>query len=187
MSKTITRILALALALSMVACLAACGGNTQTGSGSSNGEGSNFSADNAFDTDAFIASMPSELKGTTIKFLNWYDVDARAAEKANVEAFEAASGVNVEVLKVEWGKAYNDKLAGLVATGDAPDVIRMSAPKMAWMKALQPISNPGYDFSDKAWNDVVALAESGDIFEGKVTDAIKGGVLLSLDGFKVFV
>ncbi len=41
--------------------------------------------------------------------------------------------------------------------------------------------------SDKAWDAVVALGESGDIFEGKVTDAIKGGVLLSLDGFKVFV
>ena len=162
MSKTIKRILALALALSMVACLAACGGNTTTGSGSSNSEGSNFSADNAFDTDAFIASMPSELKGTTIKFLNWYDVDARAAEKANIEAFEAASGVNVEVLNVEWGKAYNDKLAGLVATGDAPDVIRMSAPKMAWMKALQPISNTGYDFSDKAWNEEVKRLYSVD-------------------------
>ena len=32
MSKTIKRILALALALSMVACLAAGGGNTATGS-----------------------------------------------------------------------------------------------------------------------------------------------------------
>ena len=87
MSKTIKRILALALALSMVACLAACGGNTTTGNGSSNSGGSNFSADNAFDTDAFIASMPSELKGTTIKFLNWYDVDARAAEKSKRRGF----------------------------------------------------------------------------------------------------
>ena len=149
------RVIALLLALCMVFALAACGGNGATDTGNEDGKGSGMSADDAFDTDAFIASMPAELKGTTIKFLNWYKVDDRAAEKANVEAFEAASGINVEVIDVEFGAAYNDKLAGLVATGDAPDVIRMSRPQMAWMKSLQPIVNTGYDFTDKAWNQDV--------------------------------
>ena len=149
------RVIALLLALCMVFSLAACGGSETGNNTSTDASGSAMKAEDAFDTDTFIASMPAELKGTTIKFLNWYKIDDRAAEKANVEAFEAASGINVEVIDVEYGKAYNDKLAGLVATGDAPDVIRMSEPQMAWMKALQPITNTGYDFSDKAWNDDV--------------------------------
>ena len=155
MSNSVKRIVALLLALCMVFSLAACGGNGATNIGNEDGKGSGMSADDAFDTDAFIATMPAELKGTTLKFLNWYKIDDRAAEKANVEAFEAATGINVEVIDVEYGAAYNDKLAGLVATGDAPDMIRMSVPKMAWMKSLQPIVNTGYDFSDKAWNDQV--------------------------------
>ena len=155
MSKSVKRILSLALVLCMVLCLAACGGNkTDTGTGSGTGD-AGMKAEDAFDTDAFIASMPAELKGTTVKFLNWYKIDDRAAEKANVEAFEAATGINVEVIDVEYGKAYNDKLAGLVATGDAPDVMRMYSPQMAWMKSLQPIVNTGYDFSDKSWNSAV--------------------------------
>lgn len=144
------RVFALVLALAMVLSLAACGGS---GNGDNSGQtsGNSFSADNAFDTDAFLASMPAELKGTTLTFLNWYDIEAREAEKNNIEAFEAATGINVEVIATEY-KQYTDKLAGLVATGDAPDVIRMSEPKAAWMKTLQPITNTGYDFADKAWN-----------------------------------
>ncbi len=153
MAKAFKRIFALLLALAMVLSLAACGGGTGNG-GSTNANGNGVSAADAFVTDAFIASMPAELRGTTVKFLNWYNPDDRAAEKANIEAFEAASGINVEVIAPEF-KQYTDKLAGLIATGDAPDVIRMSEPQAAWMKSLQPIANTGYDFSDKAWNSTV--------------------------------
>ncbi len=53
--KTIKRILALVLVLAMIACLAACGGNTQTGSANGNGGGgSSFSADNAFDSNPMV-------------------------------------------------------------------------------------------------------------------------------------
>ncbi len=107
-----------------------------------------------FDTDAFIASMPTKLNGSTITFLNWYDTDDRAAEKENIEAFEKATGINVNVIGTEYNM-YTDKLVSMVATGDAPDVIRMSEPRAAWMKYLQPIVNTGYDFEDKNWNKEV--------------------------------
>lgn len=152
MKKKITRVFSLLLAVAMVFSLAACGGNTTTGGTNNNEGGAGVTAADAFDTDAFIASMPSELKGTTIKFLNWYDPDDREHEKKVIEAFEAATGINVEVIVTEYGSDYNDKLSGLVATGDAPDVIRMSEAQSVWMKSLQPIVNTGYDFSDKAWN-----------------------------------
>ncbi len=110
--------------------------------------------ENAFDTEAFLNTMPENLKGTTITFLNWYHTDDRIAEKENIEAFEKKTGINVEIIAPEF-KLYTEKLAALVATGNSPDVIRMSKPKAAWMKTLQPIVNTGYDFSDKAWNSQV--------------------------------
>ena len=124
-----------------------------TSSGSGSGYAGQNLAENfpVFDTDAFIASMPAELKGTTITFLNWYSPEDRPAEKANIEAFEAASGINVNVVNADY-KQYTDKLVSMVATGDAPDVIRLSEPHAARMKYLQPIVNTGYDFSDEAWN-----------------------------------
>lgn len=146
------KFLALFLALCMVLSLAACGGNGNGNAGSVN---AGFSAEEAFDTDAFIASMPNELRGTTITFYNWYKVADRQAEYDNIKAFEAASGIKVNLIDAEYGKAYADTLAGLVATGDAPDVIRMSKPDVAWMKMLQPITNSGYDFSSPEWNNSV--------------------------------
>ena len=155
MAKKVKSLIALVLALAMVLSLAACGGAGNGAASGTGAGGTGFSTDDAFDTDAFIASMPGELKGTTIKFLNWYDIEARQAEWDNIKAFEAASGIKVDVIDVEYGAAYSDKLAGLVATGDAPDLIRMSSPKMTWMKTLQPIVNTGYDFSDDAWNGAI--------------------------------
>ncbi len=152
MAKIIKRTLAVMLSLALVFSLCACGSGSAGGSTNAGSAGN--AAAEAFDTDGFIASMPSELKGTTVTFLNWYNPDDRAAEKANIEAFEQASGINVEVIAPEY-KLYTDKLAGLVATGESPDVIRMSEPQAAWMKTLQPIVNTGYDFADEAWSEAV--------------------------------
>ena len=102
------------------------------------------------DSEAIINSMPAELKGTKIKFLNWYDPMQRE-EKAVIEAFEQKTGCDVEIIVKTYGPEYNAALASFVATGDSPDVIRMKAPTIANLKSLQPISATGFDFSDKAW------------------------------------
>ena len=158
------KIFALVLALCMVLSLAACGGG-QGGGANAGNVSAGFSAEDAFDTDAFIATIPKELEGTTVTFLNWYKVADRQAEYDNVKAFEAASGIKVNLIDAEYGKAYADKLAGLVATGDAPDVIRMSKPNISWMKMLQPITNSGYDFSAPEWNSSVKEMYSVDGYQ----------------------
>lgn len=155
MSKILKRTFALALALALVLSLAACGGNGGTNNGGAVGNNGASSAD-AFDTDAFIASIPSELKGTKIQFLNWYDPYDYGQEGEVIDAFEAATGIDVEVIVVEYGSQYNERLAGLVATGSSPDVYALDKPRAAYMKSAQPIVNAtGYDFSDKAWNTAV--------------------------------
>lgn len=160
MANSIRIIIAAVLALAMVLSLAACGGGSGSGSGTGNSGGGGVSSADAFDTDAFIASMPANLRGTTIDFLNWYDPMDRAHEKAVIEAFEATTGIDVNIIYAEYGTAYSDKLAGLVATGDAPDTFRMSVPKSVQMKSLQPIVNTGYDFSGPEWNNDVKEAYS---------------------------
>lgn len=155
MSKIVKRVLALALALSIVLTLAACGGN-KNGDDANKGTSGGISIEEAFDTDAFIATIPAELKGTTVKFLNWYDPYDFDQEGKVIDAFEQATGINVEVIDVEYGPRYSEKLAGLVASGDSPDLYAMDAPEMAFMKAAQPIAKAtGYDFADPAWNPAV--------------------------------
>ena len=155
MAKSIKRVLSIMLVLVLVLSLVACGGNADNDDNNAANVGSSgYKAEDAFDTDAFLAQMPEKLRGTTLTFMTWYDIENNKAEWDNILAFEQASGINVDVIAPEY-KQYNDKLAGLVATGDSPDVIRMSEPNMAWMKSLQPITNTGYDFSSKEWDPLV--------------------------------
>ena len=152
--KQIKKLLALALALALCFSLSACGDNGGNNAGT--GNSGEVSAETAFDTDAFIASMPNELKGTTIKFLNWYDPYEFGQEGQIIDAFKQASGINVEVIDVVYGATYAEKLASLVATGDSPDVYAMDLPKANFIKYAQPISKAtGYDFADGAWSETV--------------------------------
>ena len=41
--------------------------------------------------------------------------------------------------------------------------------------------------SDKNWDKIVAAAESGEILEGKIVEAVKGGVIINLESVKVFI
>lgn len=161
MSKILRRITALVLALAVVLTLAACGGGSQGGGTSIGGTGNAASVEDAFDSDAFIATVPDELKGTTLTYLSWYDPYQYAQEGKVIDAFEQASGINVDVIVANYGTEYNDKLAGLVATGDAPDVYQLDYPRTAYMKSAQPIvAATGYDFSDPAWSNAVKEAYS---------------------------
>ncbi|MEE1197745.1 MAG: ABC transporter substrate-binding protein [Acutalibacteraceae bacterium] len=142
---------ALLLVVAMLFTLGACKDkNGDKNDGTSGGQTIQLDAYD-LDSEAIINSMPAELKGTKIKFLNWYDPMQRE-EKAVIEAFEQKTGCDVEIIVKTYGPEYNAALASFVATGDSPDVIRMLSPKVANLKSLQPISVTGFDFSDKAWD-----------------------------------
>ena len=53
-------------------------------------------------------------------------------------------------------------------------------------KGVATLSKKRVD-SDKSWENIVALAESGETVEGKVVDAVKGGVVMMVAGYRVFV
>lgn len=156
------RIIALIITLSLALSLVACGGNGNGDGNSGQIVNNAISEADAFDTDAFIATMPASLRGTTIKYLNWYNPYDQGEEGKVIDAFEQATGINVEIINPGY-TLYEEKLAGLVATGDAPDVFALSQPSVNRLKYAQPIAKAtGYDFSDKGWNKVVANAYSVD-------------------------
>ncbi len=135
------RIFALVLALAMALSVAACGGNN--GDTPAGGNGS-------LDSDAILAQMPAELKGTKITFLNWYDPRTRE-EKPVIEAFEQKTGITVEIIEKNY-QEYVTELSALIQTGQAPDVIRMKEPNIGVLKTLAPLSATEFDFSGEAWD-----------------------------------
>ncbi len=53
-------------------------------------------------------------------------------------------------------------------------------------KGVATLSKKRVD-NDKSWENIVALAESAEAVEGKVVDAVKGGVVMIVAGYRVFV
>ena len=151
--RTVALLCVLAITVSLAACINNGGGNTNTGSGSgNNGEIDTLDMQEyILDSDAVLATMPEELKGTTIEFLSWYDPDEHE-EKDVIDAFEEKTGITVTYRVVEYSK-YVETVAGLLAVGETPDVMRVKSPTAATLKLTQPIKEAtGYDFSDKAWD-----------------------------------
>ena len=153
MSMFIKRTLALVAVLAIALSAAACGGSKDGGAsagGANLGEKNNVS-EFAIDSDAVLATMPEELKGTTIEFLNWYDPDARE-EKVVIDEFEQKTGITVTYRLVDYSK-YINTVSGLISVGETPDVMRVKKAEIGALKLLQPISEAtGFDFSDKAWD-----------------------------------
>ena len=75
------------------------------------------------------------------------------------------------------------KLGDIVKIGDEIEafVIRVSD-----VDGVAMLSKRRTD-SDKNWNNIVAAKESGEILEGKVIEAVKGGVIILIDSVRVFI
>ncbi len=76
-----------------------------------------------------------------------------------------------------------DKAEDVVAIGDELELIIM---KTNDQEGVISLSKRLFDAS-KGWNDIVAAKESGEILEGVVTQTIRGGVLVTTKGTRIFV
>lgn len=77
----------------------------------------------------------------------------------------------------------NANLKEMFAPGDEVEafVIRVNDAEGVATLSKKRVDN------DKAWLEIVALRESGDVVDGKIVAAVKGGVLVDINGFKVFM
>lgn len=144
--KKFIRLISLIVTIAIIFCMVGCGNDgTKTPSGNEGTTG----ADGNGATDV-LKEVPSDLKGTTIKYFMWYDGE-KETEGPVMNAFELESGIKVDV-EVGSSSEFTTELAAKIATNNAPDVIRMGNPGVSYLKLLQPLENTGYDFSGSEWD-----------------------------------
>lgn len=123
------------------------GGNIVSGnSGGSGGGSGGVPASNA---DEFLKKMPQNLRGTTLTYFYWWDPYTQM-EGDTIKAFTKKTGIKV---KTEVGSysTFTTELAAKIAAGNSPDIVRLLSNALYQVKALQPVTNSGYDFSDDIW------------------------------------
>ena len=75
------------------------------------------------------------------------------------------------------------KLEDMFKIGDEVEAFVI---KVSDVDGIATLSKKRVD-SDKNWKNIVAAYESGEILEGKIVEAVKGGVIISLDSNRVFI
>lgn len=98
-----------------------------------------------------VANMPSELKGTTLKFFFWED-PRNLVYKDAINNFEKDTGISVQIVMATH-QAYVTDLAAAVAAGNSPDVFKLIENNPGNVSNLQPITNSGYNFNDTYWDE----------------------------------
>lgn len=150
MKKALKRLFAGFLVAAMVFSVAGCGKKDTGSSSDKNADDGNTATETNLSLDEVMNSMPADLKGSTIKYMVWYDVDAET-EGPIINSFRNMYGINVEVEMASYDD-FRTELAGRIAAGNSPDVIRLLKPSAAEMKMLQPLDVTGFNFNDKAWD-----------------------------------
>ncbi|MBQ2734973.1 MAG: extracellular solute-binding protein [Clostridia bacterium] len=140
---------------------------TTTGTGSSNGKQSSTTKSNTTKTPSKTtkpqgdaseltwaqvkAKMPANLKGSTIVFYNWNELNSITDAQKVANAFTKETNITLDY-QVGSYSGYVTEIAAKQAAKSAPDIVRMKDMNPALLKLLQPLSKTGYDFSDKAWD-----------------------------------
>lgn len=147
LKRIITLLLAVAMLLSMCA-LVGCGGG-KGGSGKT-------PVQNAGNSDEqYFLDMPTELRGTTVKFATW--IDHTATDTADVlSGFEVETGMKVELVQVGQTE-YISKLIGLIGSDQAPDVVVENDAFPRTLGVLMPleIETTGLDVKDPFWDQEI--------------------------------
>lgn len=104
--------------------------------------------------DEVKASMPKKLKGTTVVMYNWNPASEYTGAPAVIERFEKDTGIKVKWNTINF-EVYNTRLAALVASNEAPDMVRTRLPVPDRLQSFQPLSTANYDFTDAAWDQVL--------------------------------
>lgn len=101
--------------------------------------------------DQVIAKMPSNLKGTTLTYMYWWDPRTQMEGEA-IEKFEKATGIKFNPIVASYSD-FQTQLSTKIQAGESPDLVRLLG-NVSWqITTLQPITNSGFDFNDTAWDE----------------------------------
>ena len=169
------RILALLMALVMVFTLAGCGaepeeeisviveedivyetvgGNTTSGDGTTSGgnttSGGTSTPGGSTSTPNGNGVNPEDYRGRTVKFIS--TIDPAVDESGPVvENFEKEYGITVEIIPSGLDE-HAQKVMGLIAADQSPDVARSNGDFPAFMGYLQSLDATKIDYNDPIWN-----------------------------------
>lgn len=93
---------------------------------------------------------PEDYRGKTIKFAATIHPDNDESGPV-VKNFEKEYGIKVEIVQSDQGN-YPNQLAGWIAAGNAPDVVRSSGDFPMAMSYLQSLDAAKLDYDEEIWN-----------------------------------
>ena len=124
----------------------------------SNTSGGSGAATNA-ETEYF-SNVPEELDGTTVKFATWIDHNSNESSQVLAD-FTNLTGIKVEITYVPQ-MDYANKIAGLISSGQSPDVYVSNGDFPVCMQMLQPLDKTILNPSDSFWDqDIVKMGTIG--------------------------
>ena len=88
--------------------------------------------------------------------------------------------------RIEFDQLTDDPSAKLEDLFKIGEEIEAFVIKVSDVEGFATLSKKRVD-SDKNWKNIVAASESGEILEGKITEAVKGGVIITLNSNRVFI
>ena len=134
--------------------------NNTTTANTTKGNGNTSSGDtNMKDPKNPYKDVPSKLKGTEVRFLMYWDPNAR--DKSKFRTFEKETGIKAKSIV---SPDVQSKLASLIASQQAPDVVRYSF-WPAGIDLLQDLSVAKLNMADPVWDRSVVKATT---YKGKV-------------------
>lgn len=127
----------------------------------------------------------AEMLETSMKTLNTGDVvegivTSVSAGEIHVDLGTKTTGV------ISYDKATTDSSAKLEDLFHVGDTVKAKVIKVSDIDGIATLDKTRVD-SDKNWEKIVAAYESGEILEGKIVEAVKGGVIINLDAVRVFI
>ena len=144
------RIITLLLALAMVFSMCAMAGCKDNGG---NGGKPTVNPGSSQNEEEYFLDMPSELRGTTVKFATWID-HANTDTAICLSGFEETTGMKYELVQVYQGD-YVVKMTALISADQSPDVVvELGDDFPKSLNLLQPLSKEtnGLDATDPFWD-----------------------------------
>ncbi len=121
----------------------------------------------------------------TFKTLNTGDTVTGIVTKVTDADLQLDLGTKVTgVIKAE--QITDDSSVKLTEMFKVGDEVEAFVIRVSDIEGVAELSKKRVD-SDKNWGKIVEACNTGDVLEGKVTEAVKGGVVVLVDSVKVFV
>lgn len=127
---------------------------------------------------AFLETIPSSLKGQTVKILIWWN--AGVAETAKMKEFTEKTGINVKFITT-GADTYYQKLSSMINQGNSPDLAciqQSNFPACLMQDYFLPLSSGKFDLSDPIYDiDTMNQFKYADKYYGAM---VKGSTMVTM-------